>query len=428
MSVFSRFFRRLALAAVLLALLCGLSGCSELGSQLQEGGVYLRDLFMNSIARFPEGSSQAAEDPQDAMLSAEFVIQPPEISQVVGTVTEDVNIRSGPNAEYDHLGSYLKDSQVQIYHQVLVGESPWGLTESGWISMNYVRLDDPSKAVTTPLTGKDCLIVIPSLDVRSGPGWQYPSIGLQMEAYTSRTVLAQSGPWYLLAEGWVNKDGVYLEGTEGARTGTVTGTEVNVRSGPGTQYDVLDVVVRGDTLTVFHQVSVNDKYWGYTSIGWISMSYVKLEELDSGIEGEPEDPETQPREGILDSAILGQWQAATVSGDGASLVFGGNWLFNIDGTFQYTGSDTRYYAGTGAVANSAAADDTQEFSGMFTYDGSTLTLFCTADPAMSEEELPYILLVSATIDSGVMVMTSGDSSVNLYAGTQDTVASQLLGH
>lgn len=428
MSVFSRFFRRLALAAVLLVLLCSLSGCAELGSQLKESGIFVRDLFLNSITRFPESSFQAAEDLQETVLPPEFEIAPPAVPQLVGTVTEDVNIRSGPNAEYDHLGSLLTDTQVHIYHQVLIGDSPWGLTESGWISMNYVRLEDPAQAVSTPLTGKTCLIVIPSLDVRSGPGWQYPSVDLQLEGYTKHPVLAQSGAWYQLAAGWVSRDGVYIEGTEPARTGTVTGSEVNVRNGPGTQYDVLDVVVRGDTLTVFHQVAVNDKYWGYTSIGWISMSYVKLEELEYGFVGEPETPAVELRPGVLDTNILGEWQHVAVSTSGTTLAFGGTWMFYPDGTFLFSEKDGMYYHGKTAAANNAETGSSTELSGLYTYDGSTLTLFCTADSAASEDALPYILLVGAEIDSGVMTMTSGGSTTNLYAGTQDTVASRLLGH
>ncbi len=428
MSVFTRFLRRSALVAALLVLLCGLSGCAGVEGKLQEGGVYLRDLFMNSIARFPEGSANSPGSPEDVTMPPEFVISAPEEPQILGTVSEDVNIRSGPNAEYDHLGSFRTGTPLKIYHQLLLGNSPWGLTESGWISMNYVVLDDPKQAISVPQTdGKTCLIVIPKLDVRTGPGWQYPSTGLQMEGYTTHPVLAQSGVWIQVAQGWISKDGVYLEHSEPARTGTVTGSEVNVRSGPGTQYDVLDTVVRGDTLTVFHQVEVNGKYWGYTSIGWISMSYVKLEELEFGFVGQPEDSQVVPRAGIVDSAILGEWQDVSVTADGKSLVFSGKWLFNEDGAFSYIGQDSHYANSKNASANAADAEAAPEFHGMYTYDGSVLTLFCTEDSTMEETELPYIRLLEVKIENGVMSMTSGEASTQLYLGSSDAVASMLLG-
>lgn len=427
MSVFSRFLRRLALFSALLALLGSLSGCAEVKSKLHEGGEFLRDLFMNSIDRFPESSANAFQQPQDTTLPPEFVISAPAESLVVGTVSEDVNIRSGPNADYDHLGSFRTGTQLKIYHQLLIGNSPWGLTESGWVSMNYVVLDDPKQAISiAQAESKNCLIVIPDLDVRSGPGWQYPSTGLKMEGYTTHPVLAQSGPWIQVAQGWISKDGVYVERSEPARTGTVTGSEVNVRTGPGTQYKVTDVVVRNDTLTVFHQVEVNGKYWGYTSIGWISMTYVKLEDPDDGLAGQPETTQIVLRDGIQDGAIVGEWQDATLTANGTSLIFGGKWLFNEDGAFSYIGKDFHYSNGMNASANAADAEKAPEFHGMYTYDGSVLTLFCTEDSSLTESELPYIRLLSAKIENGVMTLTSGDASTQLYHGAQDAVASQLL--
>lgn len=427
MSVFFRFARRLAMVAAVCALLCGLCGCSALEDKLQQGGVYVRDLLLNSISRFPEGSANHGQQPEDMTLPPEFIFSVPQEPQAVGIVSEDVNLRSGPDAEYDHLGSLLAGTEVKIYHQLLLDNSPWGLTESGWISMNYVQLNDPALAVCAPQTDeKTCLIVIPELDVRTGPGWQYPSADIRMEAYTTHPVQAQSGAWVKLEQGWVSKDGVYLEGTVPPRTGTVTGSELNVRTGPGTQYKVVDKLLRNETVTVFHQVAVNDKYWGYTSIGWISMSYVKLEKLESGFEGEPEDPQPSPRKGIVDTAILGQWQNAVVTTDGTSLVFLGRWLFNEDGSFSYTADDAYHYYGKSTAVNTASEEDLTELCGMYTYDGSVLTLFITGDPNVAEEELPYICVANVTIDAATMGMTSGESAATLHAGTRDTVASQLL--
>lgn len=429
MSVFSRSIRRLALIAALLILLGSLSGCAELKSELKQSAELAQDLLMNSISRFPEGGNNTAQKPEDVTLPPEFEFTAPGEPQILGVVSTDVNIRSGPNAEYDHLGSLLAGTEVKIHHQLLLGNSPWGLTDAGWISMNYILLNDPNQAISIPQTdGKTCLIVIPDLEVRTGPGWQYPSADIQMEGFTTHVVKAQSGNWILLEQGWVSKDGVYLQGTEPARTGTVTGSEVNIRSGPGTQYDVVGRVVRNDTLTVFHQVEVKDnKYWGYTSAGWISMSYVKLEDLKTEQPTEQEESLITLREGVADSRILGQWQNAVVTSGGSSLVFIGQWEFLEDATFTYR-DDSAYHSVNKSLASGGPEEETERvLSGLYTYDGGVLTLYCTADSAADEGTLPYILLLNVTIDGGVMTMASANSVATLYPGSQDAVASLLLG-
>lgn len=424
MSVYKPLMRRLVLAAALCGLLLSLCGCSALEEKLKKGGTYFKDLLLNSMSRFPEGAEQPTQNPEDATLPPEFVLTPPAEPEVVGVVSEDVNVRSGPDGEYDHLGSLLAGTEVKIHHQVLLGKSPWGLTDAGWISMNYVELNDPAQAISVPQTdGKTCLIVIPDLDVRVGPGWQYDSAGVRMEGYTTQLVKAQSGAWVLLEEGWVSRDGVYMGGAEQARTGTVTGSEVNIRSGPGTDYKRVGKVYRGDSLTVFHQVAVGDKFWGYTSAGWVSMSYVKLDKVDADSAG---DPETQPvalAKGVMEQ-LLGQWQQAFLLSDGGSVVFAGSWEFLEDGSFTHTGEDS--YHNMLQTASEEPEGESARLSGMYTCDGSVLTLFCTEDPAAAEGTLPYVRLVQVSFVEGKLIMTSGDVTATLYSGTRLNVAEELL--
>ena len=424
MSVCKPLIRRFLPAVALCALLLSLCGCAELEGKLQEGGTFVRDLLLNSISRFPESAGQPTQNPEDVTLPPEFVLVPPAEPEIVGVVSEDVNVRSGPDGEYDHLGSLLAGTEVKIHHQILLGNSPWGLTDAGWISMNYVELQDPAQAISIPQTdGKTCLIVIPDLDVRVGPGWQYDSADIQMEGYTTQRVKAQSGAWVLLEEGWVSRDGVYMGGAEQARTGTVTGSEVNIRNGPGTDYKRVGKVYRGDSLTVFHQVAVGDKFWGYTSAGWVSMSYVKLDKIDAGSAGDPGTPPVTLAKGVMEQ-LLGQWQQAFLISDGGSVMFAGSWEFLEDGRFLYTGEDS-YHNMLQNAAEEPEGESTR-LSGMYTCDGNVLTLFCTEDSTVEEGTLPYIRLVQVSFVEGKLMMTSGNVTATLYSGTRLNVAEELL--
>lgn len=59
-------------------------------------------------------------------------------------------------------------------------------------------------------------------------------------------------------------------------TGTVlrSAGELNVRSGPGTNYSQVGRLKGGDAVTVYEQQTSNGKTWGNIGNGWVSMDYV----------------------------------------------------------------------------------------------------------------------------------------------------------
>lgn len=59
---------------------------------------------------------------------------------VVRTVTaSNLRIRAGAGTKYDHVGNYLRGSEVVILEQTTVGKQIWGRTDKGWICMDYVK-------------------------------------------------------------------------------------------------------------------------------------------------------------------------------------------------------------------------------------------------------------------------------------------------
>ena len=63
---------------------------------------------------------------------------------------------------------------------------------------------------------------------------------------------------------------------------TVTGEGVNIRKGPGTNYEVVGVANKGDKLTVTKVQQGGNYLWGYFSKGWICLDYTDYEQVIRG--------------------------------------------------------------------------------------------------------------------------------------------------
>jgi uncharacterized protein YraI len=120
-----------------------------------------------------------------------------------GTLTIKVNVRSGPGISYASLGQLGAGENVQViarevtgaWYQILYPASPEG---SGWVTAQYVKIPTgtqvPLQPTPTPPgpTGR----VIQRLNVRSGPGTTFNSIGiLEPGASVSLTGKNSTASW-----------------------------------------------------------------------------------------------------------------------------------------------------------------------------------------------------------------------------------------
>ena len=216
-----------------------------------------------------------------------------------GTVTaSQLNIRKEASGDSERIGSYIKGDQVEILETKTVDGTTWGRTSKGWISMKYVKLegakeDDNTDVPTNPNPNKGddkttssevvsngkttvlgyAVIDYGSLNVRTGPGTNYDKVDSVTRGQRFG-YYQTSGSWIRIKDGWISKNYVYIEGTTGndGGTATVTATELNLRNGPDSGYKSKGVLKKGDVVTVLAQVNG----WGYTTKGWISMKHVEL--------------------------------------------------------------------------------------------------------------------------------------------------------
>jgi len=113
-------------------------------------------------------------------------------------------------------------------------------------------------------------------NIRSGPGTTY-EILWQVEKYYPIEVIRKVGAWYFFKDfegdtGWIKN--TIIDNTKTIIT--AKGNQVNVRSGPGTQYDKLFMVERGVPFKVLDQKGMwlniehadGDRGWIFKGLVW----------------------------------------------------------------------------------------------------------------------------------------------------------------
>ena len=147
------------------------------------------------------------------------------------------------------------------------------------------------------------------VNVRKGAGTGNALVGrvtngTAVEIYETTTV--GSYQWGRISSGWICMDYVVLdsdnspEGSSGSE-GTVTANNVNVRTGPGTQYNAVDRYSSGAKVTVYEERTAGNLRWGRIGTSrWICLAYVDM----NGSTDSTEDEEAEVTGRVTASGIL----------------------------------------------------------------------------------------------------------------------------
>ncbi len=138
-------------------------------------------------------------------------------AQITGTVTSNdvLRIRSGAGTSYSVVGYLNSGTKVTITEKKTVGNTTWGKTAKGWVSMDYIRED--SSSGETPNTNTE----------------------------------------------------------ESTSVKTVTASCLCVRKAAGTGNTVVGYLYKGSKVTVTETVTVGSSQWGKIATGWICLDYAK---------------------------------------------------------------------------------------------------------------------------------------------------------
>ena len=202
--------------------------------------------------------------------------------------TRDVNVRSGPGTEHAKVGRIAKGDAIQ---RVGIGDDGWSKviyqSQPCYISSNYLMVKEIDDSVPEESVD-ETVYSTRDVNVRSGPGADFEKVGrITKGTAINRIGIREDGWSKVLYEGetcYISSN--YLTGgtagddvQEEAKNETVyTTTDVNVRSGPGTKYEKVARISKGDAVT---RIAVREDGWSKVTYEgqtcYISSNYLTTE-------------------------------------------------------------------------------------------------------------------------------------------------------
>ncbi|QTL49763.1 SH3 domain-containing protein [Priestia aryabhattai] len=189
-----------------------------------------------------------------------------------------LNVRSGAGTNYAAIGSMTKGQKLSVVSK----SGDWYKINysgrTGYVSSDYVQA---SGTATSPAESTTYIVMASTLNVRSGAGTNYASIGSVTKGQTL-SVVSKSGSWYKInyngRTGYVSSDHVQASGTTPSAESTtyiVTASTLNVRSGAGTNYASIGSVTKGQKLSVVSKSGSWYKINYNGGTGYVSSDYVQ---------------------------------------------------------------------------------------------------------------------------------------------------------
>lgn len=352
--------QRMIAATCSVVMLCGcLSGCDEVFQPVEDPNT-------------PDPTNPYiywTEPPVETTSPVEAT-EPEEEGKLGYVIGKLLNIRSGPGTNFDILGVLYLGNEVRILEQRAVDGALWGLTEAGWVSMQYVSFDfNETPSVKGTITAK-------VLNVRAGAGTNYEVVavlnkGDQVQILEQTNVNGKT--WGRTLSGWISMEYVNIsEVVSGTKIGIVDNKYLNVRNGAGFSFDVIDTLTANEEVYISDEVEADGLTWGYIGSGWVCMDYIKITGtvIKEPEKEEEEVVETTPNT-VTDTSIVGSW----VCMDEESYFVGNNpspsiWTFREDGTYTHSKADYEYKENIGWQGTSNATTT----QGSYNFDGRNLTI------------------------------------------------------
>lgn len=216
------------------------------------------------------------------------------VYDIVEVIESGAKLRTGPSTSYDVADSLPKGTElvrtgtVENWSQVQYNDGEYYIantliTDSDKLPEEEAAETAPEASVSENTAGSIGTVVVKSeANIRAGAGTGYDKLGVaKVGTELTVTDVTDDGKWYQVSyngkTGYINRNMVTVDELEYSATATVTG-DVNVRSGPGSEYTKLGVAKKGDKLTVtgvtgtnWYQISYNGKT-GYVAGNYITVN------------------------------------------------------------------------------------------------------------------------------------------------------------
>lgn len=296
------------------------------------------------------GTPPPAADPDDGTTAP--VTAP---LNAVLTVGGEMNIRSGPGEEYDRIGGASAGEEFRITGKNEDGNW-WQIDFGGEIAWIYAPFVTATNAENVPVVGASmaeppppaprtgtaapqtqgaAISVLGDMNVRSGPGTAYDRIGGAAEGETyDVTGKSQDGQWWQIdfdgRSGWIFApyvlaanvenvpvvDAPQAGATEPGEPATetpatpagplaTTAGDLNVRAGPGTEYDRIGGANEGEEFAITGRSS-DGEWWRIDfegRSGWLYAPFVLAANAENVPVVTPEDQGSAPAGAELPAAV-----------------------------------------------------------------------------------------------------------------------------
>ena len=209
-----------------------------------------------------------------------------------GTITAGVNVRAEAKSGSTILGTLSKGTKVTV----LDISGSWVHVQSGsltgYVFEDYIDIDKAQDGgASGPVVSEESFTgvvkVSGSLNVRKGPGTTYAVVG-KLRNGDKVTVTGSTDGWYAISydggTGYVSS--AYITKSDGSETtstpggdedaeGYVIASALNVRSGPGTNYNILGKLYSGDLVEILGSSNGWYKIVYDSGEGYVSAEYVQ---------------------------------------------------------------------------------------------------------------------------------------------------------
>ena len=221
----------------------------------------------------------------------------PSASVTVKVTANEVNLRKGPGTNYGIVGSANAGQEMTITETASGSGYEWGKAGDQWIALKYTNYSEVIKAPeqkpeeTTPeTTAPETTVPETTAPETTAPETTAPETTAPETTAPETTAPETTAPAVTELSGTVKANG-----------------GLSVRKGPGTGYERVKYLDNGAKVTILEQQKAGNMTWGRISDGWISMSYVVLQQAETTA------PETTaPETGTTSQSAV----AGTVRADG----------------------------------------------------------------------------------------------------------------
>lgn len=260
-------------------------------------GWYLDGKMMTSLNSATAGKTLTAKwQTGSNAVKAEYSI-PAEVIYIASGSKDEVQIYiyELPDESSNQINVLNRQIAITVVAEQMVGDVKWlKLSSGGWVKLGKLA-DVPATIPTQVVTITDDYV-----NIRKEPDATSDKLGtVKRGEKRTITMISNDGKWGYCSQGWIflaytDYDGnssAASSGSSGSSTttgtpGTVTGAaRVNVRKAAGVGNALVTTLAEGTAITVYEQTTADGAPWGRIDQGWISMGYVKLQQVQKPTDG-----------------------------------------------------------------------------------------------------------------------------------------------